>query len=82
MTEPFCEIDRRSRDRDKTLSELARLKDLRVLHQSCRKRIEELEKQARVDPEEVERERQVARAVKSEIKSLERSLTWGQLGRD
>ena len=80
--EPFYEFDHRSLDRDKTLSQLARLKDLRVLHQSCRKQMEELEKQSRVDPEDVERERQVARAVESEIKSLERSLTWGRLGRD
>ena len=75
--EPLYEFDRRSLDRDMTLAGLARLKDLRVLHHSCRKRMEELEKQARVDPEEVDRERQVARAVESEIKSLERSLTWG-----
>lgn len=77
--EPFGRPVRRSQNRVKTLSGLARLKDLRVLHQSCLERIADLEKQPTIDPETIETERRTARAVKSEIKALENSLTWGPI---
>ena len=70
------------RDRTATLSDLARLKDLRTLLQSCRSRIRKLENQVWIDQSEIEEERQMARAVKSEILSLESTLTWGLIGPD
>lgn len=70
------------RGRTATLSDLARLKDLRTLLQSCRSRIRQLENRPWIDQSKIEEERQMARAVKSEILSLEGSLTWGSTGPD
>ena len=68
------------RDRYAALSDLARLRDLRTLVASCQRCIDNLSKQPWAKADEIERERQIIRMSKQEIRKLENALTWGTPG--